>query len=121
MLFLVFFVSQGIGDLNLKIKEADLAEKYGLYALGLLIFFGLFGILEFVGLSWQSAFFVLLLLCWGLRYSAYFWEYDDGKRLFKYGFLLTLFLLLGNSLRVEGVTAFSGMFGLLVLLAMLGF
>lgn len=102
----MFFVSQGMGDMRLKLKEADLAEKYGLYGLGLLIFFGLFGMLEFAGFSYQSAFFILLMLCWGLRYASYFLDYTDGKTLFKYGFLFTLFLLLGNSLWSGGVSAF---------------
>ncbi len=121
LFFLVFFVSQGVGDMRLKIKEADLAEKYGLYGLGLLIFFGLFGMLEFVGFSYQSAFFVLLMLCWGLWYASYFLDYADGKKLFKHGFLFTLFLLLGNSLWSGGVSAFWGMFGLVLLFAVLGF
>lgn len=107
--------------MRLKIKEAELAEKYGLYALSLLVFFWLFGMLDFIGLSYQSAFFVLLLLCWWLWYASYFLDYNDGKKLFKHGFLFSLFLLLGNSLLMWGVAAFSGMLGFVLLLTLLGF
>ena len=83
ILFLIFFFSQGIQDMKLKFSEVDLAEKYGLYALGLLVFFGLFGILNFIGLNNQTSFFILLFISRILWYCSYFRDYQDGKTIFK--------------------------------------
>lgn len=102
--FLLVFFSQGVQDLRLKFSEGIFLEKYGLYALALLIFFGILGVLNFIGLSYQSAFFVLLILIWGLRYTAYFLDYYDGKVLLRNGFLFVLFLLLGNAFMQSGLS-----------------
>ncbi len=119
--FLLIFFTQGVQDLKLKFSEGIFLEKYGLYALALLMFLGILGVLNFIGLSYQSAFFVLLTVIWGLRYLAYFLEYQDGKTLFKHGFLFVLFLLLGNAFIQSGFSGLSAMFGLTLLFAVLGF
>lgn len=121
LFFLIFFFSQGIQDMKLKFSEAELAEKYGLYALGLLVFFWLFWMLNFVGLTNQTSFFILLFVCWILWYSSYFWEYQDGKTVFRHGFLFVLFLLPGNSMIENGWSGFSPMLSIILVLASLWF
>jgi hypothetical protein len=50
--------------------------------------------LNFIGLDYQSGFFVLLFLTLLARYGAYFLNYKDGKQLFEHFFLIFLLLLL---------------------------
>ncbi len=121
LLFLIFFFSQGIQDMKLKFSEVDLAEKYGLYALGLLVFFGLFGILNFIGLNNQTSFFILLFISRILWYCSYFRDYQDGKTIFKNWFLFILALLLGDHLIENGRNDFEGILSICLLLANLGF
>lgn len=120
-LFIIIFFSQGFSALKFKFTEDELVEKYGLYALFLLVFFWLFWILNFIGLANQSAFFLLLFLCWILWYGSYFFEYNDGKKLFKHWFMFILFLLLGNSIFKSGRMVFWNMLWFISLLSLLGF
>lgn len=107
--------------MKLKFSEVDLAEKYGLYALGLLVFFGLFGMLNFIGLNNQTSFFILLFISRILWYCSYFRDYQDGKNIFRYGFLFILALLLGDRLLENGRNDFEGTLSICLLLANLGF
>lgn len=73
-----------------------MTQRYGLYLLSLLVFFGLFGILTFIGMAPVSALWVLMLVSGGLWAASYFLPYEDGKFLFRYAFLLLGILLLVN-------------------------
>lgn len=80
----MFFFSQGFTDFKLQVPNAVLGEKYGLYLLSLLVFFGAFGILNFLGLQGASALWTLLALSGILRGASYLLPYPDGKEIFKY-------------------------------------
>lgn len=92
--FLIFFFSQGFTDFKFHLPNAILGDKYGLYLLSLLIFFGSFGILSFLGLEGPWALWSLLLLSGILWISSYLIPYEDGKSLFKYALCLTGILLI---------------------------
>lgn len=121
LIFLVVFFSQGIKDVHLKLLETDLSEKYGLYLLIGFIFLWIFGVLNFIGLDYQSGFFVLLFLTLLARYGAYFLNYEDGKQLFEHFFLIFLLLLLWNSVFLDGVIGISAMLSLTSLFAVLAY
>ena len=77
--------------------------------------------MNFIGLDYQSGFFVLLFLTLLARYGAYFLNYEDGKQLFEHFFLIFLLLLLGNSVFLDGEIGVSAMLSLTSLFAVLAY
>ena len=69
------------------ITQNFVTEKYWLYILWLLIFFGLFWILNFLWYDSNSSFFLLTVFSLFLRWISYFIPYEDGKTLFMHSFL----------------------------------
>ena len=119
LLFLVMFFSQSFVDMRMSIQWTDFLKKYWLYCFSLLAFFWLLGMLEFFWLSYESSFFVLLMLCWVAWYGSYFIDYQDWKNLFFHWFLFILLLLLGNSYIDSWIPGFSAMSWVVIWLAML--
>ncbi len=85
--FLIFFFSQGFNDFKMWITQNFVTEKYWLYILWLLVFFGLFWILNFLWYDSNSSFFLLTVFSLFLRWISYFIPYEDGKTLFMHSFL----------------------------------
>ena len=69
------------------ITQNFVTEKYWLYILWLLVFFGLFWILNFSWYDSNSSFFLLTVFSLFLRWISYFIPYEDGKTLFMHSFL----------------------------------
>ncbi|MDO4713817.1 MAG: hypothetical protein Q4B28_04130 [bacterium] len=53
--------------MKVSLSHSFLTKRYGLYLLALLVFFGLFGILTFMGIGGGAALWVLMLVSGGLR------------------------------------------------------
>lgn len=109
--FMLFFFSQGFSEFKPNISNVVLGERYGLYLLSLLVFFWLFGMLNFFWMTAASALWFLLFLCGIARILSYLVPYEDGKYLFRYGMLLLGLVLVGNHLSVrwgEGLLSLGG-------------
>lgn len=121
LLFFVIFFSQSFIDFRLKFQDTDLLKRYGLYWISLLIFFWLLWLFEFFWLSYESSFFILLLIAWFARYLSYFLDYEDWKQIFFHGFLFILCLIVWNNFIIESTFWLPGILWLISILLILGF
>lgn len=119
--FLMFFFSQWFSSMRTEISHSFMTQRYGLYLLSLLVFFGLFGILTFIGMAPASALWVLMLVSGGLWAASYFLPYEDGKFLFRYAFLLLGILLLVNQVIIAWGEYLLPLIGQVLAVWLLGF
>ena len=119
--FLIFFFSQGFNDFKLEISQNFVAERYWLYILWLLVFFGLFWILSFLGYDNSTTLLLLALLSLFLWWISYFIPYEDGKTLFMHGFLFLGVISWANHLFTIGGDGFFKAVGHTIFLWAVGF
>lgn len=119
--FLIFFFSQGFNDFKLEISQNFVAERYWLYILWLLVFFGLFWILSFLGYDSSTTLLLLTLLSLFLWWISYFIPYEDGKTLFMHGFFFLGVISWANHLFTIGGDGFFKAVGHTIFLWAVGF
>lgn len=119
--FLIFFFSQGFYDFKVNLPQNIIREKYWLYILALLVMFGLFGLLTFLWLSNESAFWTLLFGNIFARGGSYILSYEDGKHLFKYGQFILSLLILANEIIANASSNLLETFGWIIASILLSF